>query len=443
MHNPVIPASPDTAPGLSAGQLRTVVAACIGNFLEWYEFVLYGYFAAVFATLFFPQEDRSVGLLTAFLVFGISFVIRPLGGLFFGYVGDRFGRKAALSAIILMISFATALMGLVPPYAAIGVAAPILIFLLRLVQGVSAGGEWMGAVAYIVETSPARRRAWYGSFQTITIVLGMLVAALVSLLVTSGLDEEQLLAWGWRVPFLVALPLGLIGLYMRMKLAEPEEFVQASEDGGARSPLLVVLRHHWRSVLLVAGLVCSPTMCTYVLLVWGPTFFVTELGYADGAARTIGLVGMLVLIVLVPLLARSCDRFGRRPFVLYGALAVAVTAPIGFLLLHTGSAAAGVLGIALILLGDAMMLAAQPALFAELFPTAQRYSGLAIGYNLGVVLFGGLGPMVAQALVAWSGSSWSPAWYLMGGAVISLVAAYLTPETLGVRLRSGAVAEGA
>ncbi|OZM80865.1 MFS transporter [Pseudonocardia sp. MH-G8] len=444
MSNDAIASPPDTTGGLTPGQLRTIVAACIGNFLEWYEFVLYGYFAAVFATLYFPQEDQSVGLMAAFLVFGISFVIRPIGGLFFGYVGDRFGRKVALSTIILMISFATALMGLVPPYAAIGVAAPVLIFLLRLVQGVSAGGEWMGAVAYIIETSPARRRAWYGSFQTITIVVGMLVAAVVSLLVTSGLDEEQVLAWGWRIPFLVALPLGLIGLYMRMKLAEPEEFVQASGEATAtRSPLIAVLRHHWRSVLLVAGLVCSPTMCTYVLLVWGPTFFATELGYADGAARTIGLVGMVVLIGLVPLLARSCDRLGRRPFVLFGSLAVIVTTPIGFLLVHTGNTVVAVLGIALILLGDAMMLAAQPALFAELFPTAQRYSGLAIGYNLGVVLFGGLGPLVAQALVAWSGSSWSPAWYLMGGAVISLIAAVLTPETLGVRLRSGVVAEHA
>lgn len=432
--------------GLQPSQMRAIVAACIGNFLEWYEFVLYGYFAAVFAALFFPQEDPAVALLTTFLVFGISFIIRPLGGVLFGLVGDRLGRKAALSAIILMISIATALMGLVPPYASIGVLAPILIFLLRLVQGLSAGGEWMGAVTYIIETAPAGKRAWYGSFQTITIVLGMFVAALTSLFITTSMSPDAVLEWGWRIPFLVALPLGLIGLYMRLRLADPAEFTEAkaeveASDGrqAGRSPLTRVLRENWRSVLLVAGLVASPTMCTYVLLVWGPTFFAGQLGYADTEARNIGLVSMLVLVALVLAFAKACDRFGRRPFIRWGAALVIVTTPIGFLLLHTQQLGLAILGIGLILVGDAMMLAAQPALFAELFPTAQRYSGLAVGYNLGVVLFGGLGPLVAQALVTATGSSWSPSWYLVGGAVISLIAALFTPETKHAELRTGAI----
>lgn len=429
---------------LTPSQRRAVVAACIGNFLEWYEFVLYGYFAAVFAALFFPQEDPAVAMLATFLVFGISFIIRPLGGLVFGAIGDRLGRKAALSAIILMISIATALMGLVPPYASIGLLAPILIFLLRLVQGISAGGEWMGAVTYIIETAPANRRAWFGSFQTITIVLGMFVAAATSLVITSSMTTEALYAWGWRIPFLVALPLGMIGLYMRLKLADPEEFTEArAEDArserSTRSPLVRVLREHWRSVVLVAGLVASPTMCTYVLLVWGPTFFAGYLGFDDSAARYIGLISMLVLTVLVLSFAKACDRLGRRPFILVGAALVVIATPIGFLLLHSGSVVLAIVGIGLILIGDAMMLAAQPALFAELFPTAQRYSGLAIGYNLGVVLFGGLGPLVAQALVTTTGSSWSPSWYLVFGALVSLIAALFTPETRHAELRTGVV----
>lgn len=436
--------STSTPSRLTSAQMRAIVAACIGNFLEWYEFVLYGYFAAVFATLFFPQEDPAVAMLTTFLVFGISFIIRPLGGLLFGVVGDKLGRKAALSAIIIMISVATALMGLVPPYASIGVLAPILIFLLRLVQGISAGGEWMGAVTYIIETAPAGKRAWYGSFQTITIVLGMFVAAVTSLIITTSMTTESLHAWGWRIPFLVALPLGMIGLYMRLKLADPEEFTaaraeEARTERSTRSPLTRVLREHWRSVLLVAGLVASPTMCTYVLLVWGPTFFNGYLGFEDSAARTIGLVSMLVLTVLVLSFAKACDRWGRRPFILVGAVLVLVGTPIGFVLLHTGSTALAILGIGLILVGDAMMLAAQPALFAELFPTAQRYSGLAVGYNLGVVLFGGLGPLFAQALVTATGSSWSPSWYLMLGALVSLIAALFTPETRNAELRTGAI----
>ncbi|PWC05583.1 MFS transporter [Agromyces badenianii] len=436
----------DTATaGLSSSQLRVVVAACIGNFLEWYEFVLYGYFAGVFAVLFFPQTDPAVALMTTFLVFGISFIIRPLGGVMFGMIGDRLGRKVALSAIILMISIATALMGLVPPYASIGIIAPILIFLLRLVQGLSAGGEWMGAVTYIIESSPANKRAWYGSFQTITIVLGMFVAALASLLVTTSMSPEDVQSWGWRIPFLIALPLGLIGLYMRLKLADPAEFTEAKAEGSSaeradRVRLSRVIRQNWRAILRVAGLVAAPTMCTYVLLVWGPTFYTGSLGFSDADGRTIGLASMLVLAVLVIAFAKACDRIGRRPFVVGGAGIVIVATLIGFALLHLGSVPLAILGIGIILVGDAMMLAAQPALFSELFPTAQRYSGLAIGYNTGVVLFGGLGPLVAQALVTATGSSWSPAWYLMGGATVSLIAALLTPETRQVELRTGAIA---
>lgn len=442
---PATAEAPRASTGLDRAQLRVVVAACIGNFLEWYEFVLYGYFAGVFAVLFFPQSDPAVAMLTTFLVFGVSFIIRPLGGLLFGMIGDRLGRKAALSAIILMISVATALMGLVPPYASIGVIAPILIFLLRLVQGLSAGGEWMGAVTYIIESSPAGKRAWYGSFQTITIVLGMFVAALASLLITSSMSESDLQAWGWRIPFLIALPLGLIGLYMRLKLADPAEFTAAKAEESARERaervrLGSVVRQNWRSILRVAGLVASPTMCTYVLLVWGPTYYTAYLGFSEADGRMIGLVSMLVLTVLVIAFAKACDRLGRRPFVVGGAGVVIVATLFGFLLLHQGSVPLAVVGIGIILVGDAMMLAAQPALFAELFPTAQRYSGLAIGYNIGVVLFGGLGPLAAQALVTATGSSWAPAWYLMAGAAVSLLAALVTPETRNVELRTGAVA---
>lgn len=431
-------------PGLSPQQRRAISAACIGNFLEWYEFVLYGYFSGVFATLFFPQEDKAVALMTTFLVFGVSFIIRPLGGLFFGYIGDKLGRKVALTSIIVLISLATAGMGLTPPYAIIGVFAPILIFLMRLLQGVSAGGEWMGAVTYIIETSPVNKRAWYGSFQTVTITGGMAVAALASLLVTSSFSSEDLHAWGWRIPFLIALPLGMIGLYMRLRLADPEEFANAREEAknvetGTKSPILRAVKENWRQILLITGLVASPTMCTYVLLVWGPTFFAASLGFSEESSRSLGLISMLVLMILVLGLAKACDKFGRKPFVVWGAAVVIVGAPIGFLLLHTGQFGLALTGIALILVGDAMMLAAQPALFAELFPTTQRYSGLAIGYNIGVVLFGGLGPLVAQALLTATGSSWSPAWYIVGGAIVSFIAALLTPETRGAILRTGAV----
>ncbi|RJO70095.1 MFS transporter [Nocardia panacis] len=427
-----------TTETLTAERRKAVIAACIGNFLEWYEFVLYGYFAAIFATLYFDDRDPAVALMVTFLVFGISFIVRPLGGVLFGYIGDRYGRKVTLSAIILTISCATALMAVIPAYASIGVAAPMLILLLRCLQGLSAGGEWMGAAAYVVESAPAHRRAFYGSWQTITICLGMFAAGAASLVLTEVLSADALQSWGWRIPFLLAFPLGLIGLYMRLKLEESAEFTAMTESGPRESsPLTRTLRADWRSILLVCGLVCSPTMCTYVLLVFGPTFFAKNLGMPAGSARAAGLTAMLILVVLVVIFARVCDRVGRRPFVMWGAAWVVIAAPIGFVLIHQRNYPMVVIGTTLVLIGQAMMLAPQPALFCELFPTARRYSGLAVGYNLGVVLFGGLGPLAATALIAYTGSTYAPAWYLSFGAVISFAAALVTPETLGVSLRTG------
>ncbi|MEV4129978.1 MFS transporter [Nocardia sp. NPDC049707] len=428
------------APGMTQERRRAIIAACIGNFLEWYEFVLYGYFATIFSVLFFVDSDPTVALMITFLVFGISFVVRPLGGILFGHIGDKYGRKVTLSAIIITISLATALIAVVPSYASIGIAAPILILLLRCLQGLSAGGEWMGAAAYVVESAPAHRRAFYGSWQTITITLGMFTAALTSLVLSLTLTAEQLQSWGWRVPFLAAFPLGMIGLYMRLKLEESIEFDEMSQtEQREKSPLLNAITQDWRSILLVCGLVCSPTMCTYVLLVFGPTFLSKNLHMNANTARAACLVAMLILVVLVVVFARICDRVGRKPFVVFGAILVAITAPLGFLLIHQRSFATVIVGMALILVGDAMMLAPQPALFSELFPTSRRYSGLAIGYNLGVVLFGGAGPLVATALITATHSTYAPAMYLVAGAVISLVAAVLVRETLGVSLRSGRI----
>ncbi|WP_037067846.1 MFS transporter [Pseudonocardia acaciae] len=415
-----------------------VVAAAIGNFIEWYDFVLYGYFATIIATRYFPAGDPAAALLLTFALFGISFVVRPLGGVLFGYLGDRHGRRMTLSVIIIMISVATALVAVVPTYASIGIAAPLLVLLLRFAQGLSAGGEWTGAAAYIVEHAPPGRRAFYGSWQTITIVLGMLVAALSSLLLGALLPDAELQAWGWRIPFLVSVPLGLVGLYLRLKLEESPEFTEVvREQTVERRPLRTTLRRDHRSILLCAGLVCSPTMCTYVLLVYGPTFLISELKMPAGQARTAGFIAMAALAAMVVPLARLCDRWGRRPFLIAGAAWVLVTAPLGFALLHGRGLVVAALGLVLVVVGEAIMLAPQPALFAELFPTSRRYSGLSLGYNLGVMIFGGAGPFVAAALTTATHSTYAPAMYLCGGAMVSLLAAFATPETLRSSLRSG------
>jgi len=423
---------------LSAAQRKGIIAACIGNFIEWYEFILYGYFAATIAQVFFPAQSASASLMLTFAVFGVSFLIRPAGGLFFGYFGDRYGRRVTLSMIILLASGATALIAMVPSYASIGIAAPLLILTLRFIQGISAGGEWMGAAAYVIETAPANRRAYYGSWQTVTIVLGMMTAALASLLMSSILDAQDLLSWGWRIPFLVSLPLGLFGLYLRLKLDESIEYEEmAKENVKEHSPLRSALKNDWRSILTVASLVSSTTMCTYVLLVYGPTYLMTQLGVSSFHARLAGFCAMAVLMVTTVISARISDRIGRRPLLIGGALWVILSAFVGFYLLHQHSLGYLVAGLSLVIIGQAMMLGPQPAVFSELFPTSRRYSGLAIGYNIGVVLFGGAGPFVATALISYFQSTYAPAIYLVLGGVISLIGALNTPETMHYSLRDG------
>ncbi|WP_104063847.1 MFS transporter [Arthrobacter sp. 4R501] len=433
---PFLPGDSNMEP-ISRQAKRGIVAACIGNFIEWYEFMLYGYFATVIAAQFFPASDPAASLLLTFAVFGISFLVRPLGGIVFGYIGDRYGRKVTLSTIILLISGATAAMALVPSYDTIGMAAPILILLLRCIQGVSAGGEWMGSASYIIENAPGNRRASFGAWQPMTIVLAMMTASLAAFAVTT-LTGSELEHWGWRIPFLAALPLGLVGLYLRLRLDESREFTEAvRENGTEKTPLRSTLAHDWRSILLVTTLVCSPTMGTYVIFSYAPTFLTVRLGIDAGTARISGLVGMMLVVMLIWAFARLADRIGRRPLLIAGATWVLVASPITFWLFNTRNPICLIIGFALIGIGLAMMLAPEAAVFTELFPTSRRYAGLAIGYNLGAILFGGAGPFIATALIQLTNSNYAPAIYLSGGALISLIAALVVPETLRFSLRSG------
>lgn len=416
---------------------KGIVAACIGNFIEWYEFMLYGYFATVIAAQFFPTDDPAASLLLTFAVFGISFVVRPFGGIVFGYMGDRYGRKVTLSTIIMLISGATAAMALVPTYQQIGVLAPLLILLCRCLQGLSAGGEWMGSASYIIENAPSNRRASFGAWQPITIMGAMATASLAAIAVTSvtgGATDH----WGWRIPFLFALPLGLVGLYLRLRLDESREFTESVRESGVeKNPLRATLRNDWRSILLVTTLVCSPTMGTYVVFSYAPTFLTTRLDIAPGTAQITGLVSILIVMTMTFAFARTADRIGRRPLLLTGAVWVLIASPITFWLYHQGTVAALFAGHILVGIGLALMFAPQAAVFTELFPTSRRYAGLAIGYNLGAILFGGAGPFVATALITATGSNYAPAVYLSAGALISLIAAFVVPETLKFTLRTG------
>ncbi|WP_406631487.1 MFS transporter [Amycolatopsis sp. WGS_07] len=403
----------------------------IGTTIEWYDFFLYGSAAAlVFGPLFYPGVSPALGLIAAFGTYAVGFLARPLGALVGGHFGDRIGRKAMLVASLLIMGFATTLVGLLPTYASIGVAAPLLLVFLRLAQGFGVGGEWGGAALVSVESAPAGKRGFYGSFTQIGVSAGMLMAAGAFTLGRTLLTTEQFLAWGWRVPFLASGVLVAVGLLIRAKLAEPESFARMkAENRLPERPLAELMRTQRRPVWLTAGMRLSQNALYYLYTTFGIAYI------ARSASDEVGLRAVLVASALslatVPAWAWLSDRWGRRPLYLFGTIASAVFIAPFFLLADNGNPVlitlAMVVGINLF--HDAMY-GPQAAFFAELFPPGVRYSGASIGYQFGSVLSGGLAPLIASSLlVANNGRPWLVVGYCLLLSVITGICAYLAPET--------------
>ncbi len=405
---------------------KAVLAASIGNFIEWFEFGLYGFFAAAIAANFFPG---SHSLISTFAAFGVSFVLRPLGALVFGHFGDRMGRRTTLSISIIGMSAATFIIGLLPNYDGIGLAAPILLVAARVVQGFSAGGEFGGATAFMVEYAPPHRRTFYGSWQMFTQFAATLVATVIGALLSMALTPEALTDWGWRVPFLVTLPLGAIGLYLRLRLDETPEF-QASSPEGSSAPLMITLREHWPNVLKVIGLIISGTTCTYMVQAFWPAFLVKNLNVPQADMFTAMMVGISALLLTCPAWALLADRIGRRkPLLIATPLALMVLAVPMYQLILSGSFALITLAYVLLGLLMAPSLAAISTAIAEAFPTKVRYSGLSLAYSAAVSIFGGSTPLILSTLVESTGNPMSPAYYLIAVAAVSVLAAIALTDT--------------
>ena len=415
---------------------RAVIAAVIGNFIEWYDFTLYGYLAVVFAQLYFPAENRLVSLLATFAVFGVAFVMRPIGALVFGSIGDRIGRRNTLAAIILITSGATFFIGLVPSYESIGILAPLLLVLARVVQGFAVGGEYGGATSFIVEYAPEDKRGLYGSWQFVTQGASLMVGLLIVTALTTVLSEEALFSWAWRVPFLVALPLGLIGLYMRLKLEDTPAFEAVQEHHEVeRTPLKESLRHHGKDLLKVVGLTWLLTGLTY-LLIFMPTYLSEELDVPLASAYTAVILGTAAYCVTVLVAALLSDHIGRRkPFLLAAPVVAVIAAVPIFLLIQTANFVA--ITLALVIVG--VILGSSAGVYAaatcEVFPTNVRYSSLSLGYSVAVSIFGGTTPLIFTALLAATGNPISPAFYLIAAAFAGIVAALTFPETAKEPLR--------
>jgi MHS family proline/betaine transporter-like MFS transporter len=424
MGHPFIPA------GERQSLTRTVVAGAVGNVLEWYDFGLFGYFAPVIAREFLPSHDPVASLLGTFGVFATGFLMRPVGGLVFGYIGDRLGRKLALELSVLLMAISTTLLGVLPTYAAIGLAAPVLLTLLRLFQGLSVGGEYIGSMSFLAEHAPAGRRAYFGSWSSFSVVLGSLLGSAAAAVCTRLLAEEELVSWGWRLPFLAGLLIGALGFWLRLGVQESPCFVNIHKSGElSANPIMDALRHDGRAIGMTLGLAALLAVGFYLPFVWLPTWLshIIRRPLPEDQALLCNTVALLVLLVLTPLSAILSDRVGRRPMYLGGAIGYAILSHPLFAAMTDGSWVSALTGGLVFAISMSLPSGCMAATMVELFPTRTRYTGVAIGYNVAQAILGGTAPLVATALIHVSGNEIAPAWYLIAAAIVTGVTACFIP----------------
>jgi len=410
----------------SATMRRVVTASFIGNLVEWFDYAVYGYLATTLATVFFPNTSQTAALLSTFAVFAVSFIVRPLGGVFWGRFGDRNGRRAALSLSIIIMSCSTVVVAILPGYEQVGLLAPFLLLVVRMVQGFSAAGEYAGAAAFLYEYAPARRRGLYTSVVPASTAAGLLVGSVSATVLTTVLDPGQMSSWGWRIPFLLAAPLGLLGRYVRLRLEDTPEFLELEQqESSSNTPVKETFTNNRGPILRAFGATCLNAVGFYMLLTYMPTYLSNQLGLNETVAFTSTTVALTVYIVAVFGAGRLSDTFGRpRMLITAGILFAVLSVPL-FLLLGVS----GVVGIFLIQIGLGLMLTGNdgclPSYLADLFPTRVRYSGFAFSFNTANALFGGTAPFVATFLISVSDNPVSPAWYLAAAGVVAVCAVAL------------------
>ncbi|MFI0367768.1 MFS transporter [Actinomadura sp. 1N219] len=414
---------------------KAVIASAIGNCVEWFDFGVFsaGVMTAIIGTVFFPEDAGGSASLRSFALIAAAFLARPFGGMFFGPMGDKLGRKRVLATTIMLMSGSTFMIGILPGYGTIGVAAPLLLLLVRLVQGFSTGGEYGGAATMIAEYAPTRRRGFFGSFLEMGTLTGYILGAGLVLLMDLALTTEAMHGWGWRIPFLLSLPLGLVGLYVRTRIEDTPTFQRMEEAGKkAQSPLKETLEHYWRVILMLIGIVFLLNVADYTLLTFMPSYLVDFLEMNDTTAQliTIGVEAVMIMVI-VPLGALS-DRIGRKPLLITAAVGYIVLSWPAFALMQTENAIGVALGYAIVGGLLVLILAVIAATFPAMFPTKVRYGAFAIGYNISTSLFGGTAAVLVGSLIDATGSNYVPAYYLMLAGLVALVPIMKIPETAGV-----------
>ncbi|MET9410629.1 MFS transporter [Streptomyces sp. NPDC002935] len=433
-------ASGTTAPPPPTNLKRIVAASLIGTTIEWYDFFLYGSAAAlVFNKLFFPGSDPLVGTLLSFLTYAVGFAARPLGALVFGHYGDRLGRKKLLVLSLLMMGGATFAIGLLPTHATVGAAAPVLLTALRLVQGFALGGEWGGAVLLVSEHGDAKRRGFWASWPQTGAPAGQLLATGVLSLLTATQSDDTFTSWGWRIPFLLSGVLVVVGLWIRLSVDESPVFKQALARAEARTkagpdkpetlPLVSVLRHHWRDVLVAMGARMAENISYYVITAFILVYATTSAGVSKQTALNAVLIASAVHFAVIPAWGALSDRIGRRPVYLVGAAGIGLWMFPFFSLIDTGGFGNLVFAVTVGLILHGAMYAPQAAFFSEMFATRMRYSGASIGAQFASVAAGAPAPLIATALLSSYDSSTPISLYVIGAVVLTLIAVGLAKET--------------
>ena len=425
----------DSSAAVSPKTVRTaVVASAIGNATEWYDYGVFtsGAIATTIGTIFFPSGGDAV--LKSLALVAVGFIVRPFGGIFFGPLGDKIGRQRVLAITILMMSGCTFLVGVLPTYATAGIWAIVALLLLRLIQGFSTGGEYGGAATFISEYAPTKRRGFFGSFLEFGTLSGYVLGNAVVLAVTLPLTAQQLSSWGWRIPFFVALPLGLAGLFVRLRLEDTPEFRRLTSAGekAQKAPLRETVVNEWRTILNLVGIVLLLNFADYLLLTTMPTYFTSTLKLSSNTSLVIIIGVELMQMALIAPLGALSDRIGRKPLLLTAAVGYIVLSWPSVKLMQTGNVGLLFLGFAIVAILLVLMLAVIGSTFPAMFPTRVRYGAFAIGYNVSTSIFGGTAGVVVTSLINVTGSKDIPAYYLMIGGLIGLYPILRMRETAKV-----------
>jgi MHS family proline/betaine transporter-like MFS transporter len=421
---------------------RAIGASAMGNATEWFDYGVYAYAVSYIQHVFFPAKDDGTAALYTLLVFAVSFLVRPLGGLVLGPLGDKVGRSRVLAATIIMMASATFLVGVLPGYDSIGIWAPILLVVLRMVQGFSTGGEYGGAATFMAEYSPDRKRGFFGSFLEFGTLAGFTLGALVVLGTELVVGKEAMGEWGWRIPFLLGGPLGLVGLYLRTKIDDTPVFTELAESDETEDEYSSTFKDLWRDykrpVLALGGLVVALNVTNYTLLAYMPTYLEQKIGMGSQASLTLIIIGQLVMMAVIPFSGRLSDRLGRKPLWWASLGGLFVLAVPMYLLMAQGFVAA-LIGFAVLGLLYVLQLSTISATFPAMFPTHVRYAGFAIAYNISTALFGGTAPAANEKLIAMTGNDLMPAFYMMAASAVGALALMFVPETARASIRGTGV----